>query len=87
VTSQATTTATSSQASDETAVLAAEASLANAEDSETSSAGNRTATTGQLDGGVTATAVSRAVGAAPSSALAALSTLEVKGRAPMTGYP
>jgi hypothetical protein len=78
-------TAPASLAADEAAIETAENELAAAE--AAAATGTSDVGTGSLLGQTAAdSAVQKAAASAPTSALAALATIPVKGRAPMTGY-
>jgi hypothetical protein len=77
--------APASLAADEAAIETAEASLAGAEADSTTATAN-VSTSSLLASGAADSTVAKAAAAAPSSALAALAAIPVKGRAPMTGY-
>jgi hypothetical protein len=77
--------ASASLAAQEAAIEQAESSLAAAEDDSGSGVADVT-DSGLLDNGAATTAVNSAAGSRPNTALAALSAIPVKGRAPMTGY-
>jgi hypothetical protein len=77
--------APASLAADEAAVETAEAAMADAEAAATSATPD-VGDTAMLGSSAADATVARAATASPASALAALATIPVKGRAPMTGY-